>query len=91
VHSVRLLLNLMPVVLVEPRQIYWPRWTVTSLSLSGWQPGYRQGRAAGQPGRPVQRVSLPRDYELCECVPKRAEPDPGNWQNPHHVVAGRHL
>src|SRR5690606_6387562 len=78
VHSVRLLLHQLPVLLVEPGQVPRSRRVAAGLSLPGRQPRHRNRGTSGGTGRSVQRVPLPWHHELRERLPEGSEPDQGN-------------
>ena len=81
VHPVRLLLDLVPVVLVEPGQVRRPGRPAAGLPLHRRLARRSHQRAPGQPGRPVPPVPLPLDHELHGRVPEGPESEQGDWQD----------
>ncbi len=75
VHPVRVLLDLVPVVLVEPGQVRRTRRAAAGLPVHRRQPRPGHQRATRRPGGSVPAVSLPHDHELRRCVPQGPEPD----------------
>ena len=75
VHPVRVLLDLVPVVLVEPGQVRRPGGPAAGLPLHRRhaRPGDR--RAPRQPRGPVPPVPLPHDHELRRRLPEGPQPD----------------
>jgi succinate dehydrogenase/fumarate reductase iron-sulfur protein len=63
------------------RPLPWPGGPAACLSLDHRQPGRGDGRAAGQPGRPVQAVPLPHDHELRQDLPQGSEPGQGDCRD----------
>ena len=81
VHPVRLLLDVLPVVLVEPGQVRRPGRPAASLPLHRRLARRSDRRAPGQPGRPVPPVPLPLDHELRRRLPEGPEPEQGDRQD----------
>jgi hypothetical protein len=81
VHPVRLLLDLLPVVLVESGQVRRPGRPAASLPLHRRLARRSHQRAPGQPGRPVPPVPLPLDHELHGRVPEGPESEQGDRQD----------
>ena len=78
VHPVRLLLDLVPELLVEQRQVPGPGDPAPGLSLAGRQPRRNDRRAARRAGGSVPPLSLPHDHELRERLPQGPEPGQGD-------------
>ena len=72
VHPVLLLLDLVPVLLVERRALSRARHPAAGLSLAGRQPRRGQGRAARPAGGSVPALSLPHHHELHQDLPQAA-------------------
>ncbi|EHP39743.1 succinate dehydrogenase iron-sulfur subunit [Cupriavidus basilensis OR16] len=81
IKPVRKLLDVVPVVLVEPGQVRRPGRPAASLSLYRGQPRPGDQRASGRPERPVPPVPLPQHHELRRRLPEGAEPDQGHRQD----------
>ena len=81
VHSVRVLLDVVPELLVESGALFGAGGVAAILSLAGRQPRRGQGRAARQSRRSVPALSLPHDHELRERVPEGVEPGAGDRRN----------
>ena len=91
VHPVRVLLDVVPVVLVEPRQVRRPGRPAAGLPLHRRQPRPGDRRAPRQPRRPVPPVPLPHDHELRRRLPEGPEPDDGDRQDQGTDGAARGL
>src|SRR5690606_27711922 len=78
VHPVRVLLDLVPLLLVERRKVPGPRHPAAGLSLADRQPPRGYGRAARQPRGPVQALPLPHHHELLQDLPQGAQPGKGD-------------
>jgi hypothetical protein len=75
VYSLRMLFNVLPVVLVEPGQVYRPGRSAGCVSLPDRQPRYRNRQPSGRTERCFQRIPLSQHHELRQCVSEGAEPD----------------
>src|ERR1700722_11238839 len=73
-HSLRLLLGLMPQLLVEFGTLSGTGGAAAILSLAGGQPRRGDRRSVGWIGRPVPALSLPHHHELLPSLPERPEP-----------------
>src|SRR5690606_32094738 len=73
-HSVRLLLDQLPELLVEQRQVPGPRNPAPGLSLARRQPRRIYRRTARRARRPVPPLSLPHDHELRQRLSQGTEP-----------------
>ena len=91
VHPVRLLLDLLPVLLVEPGQVRRPGRPAAGLPLHRRQPRPGHQRAARQPERPLPPVPLPHHHELRGRLPEGAESDPRDRQDQGHAGPPRGL
>ena len=91
VHPVRQLLDQLPELLVEPRQVRRPGRPAAGLPLHRRQPRPGHRRAPGQPRRPVPPVPLPHHHELRRCLPEGPEPDQGDRQDQGNDGAARRL
>ena len=80
-HSLRLLFDLVPELLVELRALSGPSGAAAILSLARRQPRRGHGRTARQSGRSVPALSLPHDHELREYLPERPEPRESHRRN----------
>ena len=80
-HPVRVLLDRLPVVLVEPGQVRRPGGAARGLPLHRRFARPGDQRAARQPRGPVSAVPLPYDHELRRRVPEGAQPDEGDRQD----------
>ena len=81
VHPVRVLLDRVPELLVEPRQVRRPGRAAAGLPLHRRQPRRGDQRAARQPRGPVPPVPLPHDHELRRRLPEGAQPDARHRQD----------
>ena len=81
VHPVRQLLDQLPQLLVEPRQVRRPGRPAAGLPLHRRQPRPGHRRPARQPGRPVPAVPLPHHHELRGRLPQGPEPHQGDRQD----------
>ncbi len=81
VHSLRLLLDLLPELLVERRQVPRARGPAPGLPLADRLPRRGAGRTARQPRRPVPALSLPHHHELLQDLPEGPEPGQGDRQH----------
>ena len=78
VHPVLLLLDQLPELLVEQRQVPRPGDPAPGLSLARRQPR-RGDRRAARPARgPVPPLSLPHDHELRQRLPQGPQPGQGD-------------
>ena len=91
VHPVRLLLDQLPELLVEPGQVRRPGRPAAGLPVHRRQPRPGHQRAARQPERPVPPVPLPHDHELRRRLPEGAESDARDRQDPGHAGPARCL
>src|SRR5208282_2741586 len=78
VHSVLLLLDLLPELLVERGPVSGTGGAAAGVSLDRGFARRGDRRAAGCAGGPVQAVSLPHDHELHADLPEGAEPGEGD-------------
>ncbi len=74
VHPVRLLLDLLPVVLVERRPLPRPGRAAAGLPLADRFARRIDRRPAGHPGRPVPALPLPHHHELRADLPEGSQP-----------------
>ena len=81
VHPVRLLLDRVPVVLVEPGQVRRPGGPAAGLPLHRRQPRPGDQRAPRQPRGPVPPVPLPHHHELRRRLPEGPQSDAGDRQD----------
>ena len=77
-HPVCELLDQLPELLVESRQVRRPGRPVAGLPLHRRQPGRGDQRAAGQPRGSVPVVPLSHVHELRRRLSEGAESDPGD-------------
>ena len=75
VHPVRVLLDRVPVVLVEPGQVRRPGGPAAGLPLHRRHARPGDQRAPRQPRGPVPPVPLPHDHELRRRLPEGPQPD----------------
>jgi hypothetical protein len=73
--------TVLPVVLVEPRQVRRPGRPAAGLPVHRRQPRPGHQRAPRQPRGPLPPVPLPLDHELRRRLPEGAEPDQGDRQD----------
>ena len=78
VHSLLLLLDQLPQLLVESRQVPRTRDPAPGLSLACRQPRRGDRRAARHARGPVPALSLPHDHELRERLPQGPQPGQGD-------------
>jgi len=78
VHPLRLLLDLVPVLLVERRTLSRPGRAAAGLSLADRQPRRGDRRAARRARGPVPALSLPHHHELHQYLPQGPEPGQGH-------------
>ena len=78
VHPVRLLLDLLPELLVEQRQVPGPGHPAPGLSLARRQPRRICRRAARRARGPVPPLPLPHDHELRQRLPQGPQPRQGD-------------
>jgi hypothetical protein len=76
VHSVRVLLDLVPFVLVEQRGIPRPGYPAAVVPLAGRLARREDGAAQGGAQQQHERVPMPHDSQLLADVPEGAE----SWQ-----------
>jgi len=81
VHPVRVLLDGLPVVLVEPGQVRRTGRAAAGLPLHRRQPRPGGERAARQPRGPIPAVPLLLDHELRRRVPEGPQPDARDRQD----------
>ena len=81
VHPLRELLDGLPELLVEPRQVRRPGRAAAGLPLHRRQPRRGDRRAARQPRGSVSPVPLPHDHELHRRLPEAAQPDARDRQD----------
>ena len=84
VHPVRLLFDLMPVVLVESRQVRRPGRTAQRLPFPCRHARSGDQRTAGRPRRSLSLVPLPFDHELRRRLPEEPQSDAGDRQDQGH-------
>ena len=77
-HSLRLLLDILPLVLVEQRRIPRSRRPAAVVPLAGRLPRRAQGGAEGDAGQQHEPVPLPHHPQLLADVPERAESRQGD-------------
>ena len=77
-HSVRLLLDLMPELLVEFRALSRAGRAAAGQPLGAGQPRRSDRRAARQSRGPVPALSLPHHHELLQGLPEGAQPGQGD-------------
>src|ERR1700738_1632329 len=77
-HSVLLLHDLMPELLVEQRALSRAGSALASLSLDRRQPRREDRRTARRTRRPVPPLPLPHDHELPPDLPKEPQPGKGD-------------
>src|SRR6185312_12662915 len=77
-YPVRLLLDLVPVLLVERREVPGAGGAAAGLSLADRQPRPGADGAARQPRGSVQALSLPHDHELRESLSEGAQSGQGD-------------
>src|SRR5581483_9493246 len=73
-HPVLLLLDGVPVLLVERRALFGAGGAVAGVSLAGRQPRREDRRPARRARGPVPPLSLPHDHELHPHLPEKPEP-----------------
>ena len=78
VHPLRLLLDLVPQLLVERREVPGPGDPAARLPLADRQPRRGHRRAARRAGGPLQALSLPHHHELRPGLPQGPEPRQGD-------------
>ena len=78
VHSLRLLLDLLPELLVERRPLPGSGGPASGLSLARRLARRGAGRAARQSRGPVPALPLPHDHELRQDLPQGPEPGQGD-------------
>ena len=78
VHPLRLLLDLLPVLLVERRPLPRPGGAAARLPLDHRLPRRGDRRAAGRARGSVQALPLPHDHELRPDLPEAPEPGEGD-------------
>ena len=91
VHPVRLLLDQLPELLVEQRQVPRPRDPAPGLSLARRQPRRDDRRAARRARGSVPPLSLPHDHELRQRLPQGPEPGARRSPRPRRLVAERQV
>jgi 2Fe-2S iron-sulfur cluster binding domain len=91
VHPVRLVLDLVPQLLVEPGQVRRPGRPAAGLPIHRRQPRPGHRRAPGRPRRPVPPVPLPHDHELRGRLPEGTQPDEGDRQDQGNAGSARRL
>src|SRR5581483_8140288 len=80
-HPVLLLLDGVPVLLVERRALFGAGGAVAGVSLAGRQPRREDRRPARRARGPVPPLSLPHDHELHPHLPEKPEPGQGDRRN----------
>merc|ERR1712166_527380 len=78
VRAVRVLYHLVPLVLVERRQVPGAGRAAAVVSLAGRQPGRQEGGAPQVPRRRLQGLPLSHDHELQQNLPEAPEPGQGH-------------
>ncbi len=78
VHPVRLLLDLVPLVLVELGGVPRPRHPAPVVPLAGRLPRREDGPAQGRPQQLDEPVPLPHHSQLHPDVPQGPQPRPGD-------------
>lgn len=74
VHSLRLLLNIVPLLLVERRGVPWTRDPAPVLQMVDRLPRREEVRAKGGSGQLHELVPLPHDSQLHEDLPQGSQP-----------------
>ncbi|SCM77543.1 hypothetical protein KL86PLE_41348 [uncultured Pleomorphomonas sp.] len=77
-HSLRLLLHLLPELLVERRPLSRPGHPAAGLSLADRQPRRGDRRTSRQSRGPVPPLSLPHHHELYPDLPQGAQSGEGH-------------
>ena len=77
-HPLRLLLDILPVLLVEQRRIPRPRRAPAIVPLARRFPRRAQGRTEGDAGQQHEFVPVPHHPELLEDVPEGLESGQGD-------------
>ena len=90
-HHVRLLLDRMPLVLVESRQVPWPPGAADRLAFPGRYARPGHGRAPGRTRGAVQAVPLPHHHELRRGLPEKPESHQGHRSHQEPDAEERHL
>lgn len=79
VHPLRLLLDVVPVVLVEQRRVPRPRRAAAVVPLARRLARRADGRAQGDSRQQHEPVPVPHDFELLADVSEGVEPGQGDW------------
>src|SRR5690606_16515883 len=90
-HPVWLLFVAMPVVVVEPGEIYRPGRIAAGMAVHQRLARYRHDRTADRTGRPVQPVSLSHHRQLQLGVSQGTQPDGRDRPYPPRTAQGRQL
>lgn len=77
-HPLRLLLDLLPLLLVEQRRIPRPSRAAAIVPLAGRFPGRAQSGAERDAGQQYEFVPVPHDIELFEDVSEGVESGEGD-------------
>src|SRR5436305_1392781 len=80
-HPVRLLLDRVPFLLVEPGQVRRTRGSARRVSLHRRHPRPGDQRTTRQPRGPLSALSLSYHHELRRCVPEGPESDQSHWED----------
>ena len=82
VHSLRLLLDVMPLILVELGGVPGPRYPPPVIPLDYRLPRRAQGRAQGRPRQLHEPIPMPHDSQLHADMPQGPEPRSGHRSDP---------
>jgi hypothetical protein len=77
-HSLRLLLDLMPIILVEPGGVPWPRCPSPVLPMDCRLPRREKGRAPGCSQQQHELVPMPHHSQLLEDMSQGTQPCAGH-------------
>lgn len=88
VHSLRLLLNFLPLLLVEFRRVPWSRHPAAVLPMVDRLSRREDGRAQGQARELHEPVPLPHHPQLHACLPQGFEPRQGHCRDQEADVHG---
>lgn len=87
-YSLRLLLNFLPLLLVEFRRVPRPRHPAAVLPMADRFPRREDGCAQGQARELDESVSLPHHPQLHACLPQGPEPRQGHCRDQEVNVHG---
>ena len=80
-HSVRLLLNFVPVLLVEPGGVPRPRCSSPVLPMDRRLARREEGRAPGRPQQQHELVPMPHHSQLLKDMPQGTQPCAGHCRD----------